>query len=384
MARAANRKKYSGKQIVKAGKILAFNESYEHAEITEQMDVLSYWRYCHERPLNEAFSVIQSVVAGYDRDAIYARRLKRSSSIISKLRRFESMSLRNMQDIGGCRAILGSEKKLQQVVRALRKRKEFRDGDGRTRSRDYLSKPKEDGYRSYHLIGKFKDEYGETRSIEVQLRTLIQHYWATALEIVDIFTGQALKSNQGQKEWHTFFRLVGDQFALMDRVHLIHTLTPVRKYQKYVKELSQSQPLIQGCREVQQISRKLEVKNTLQAYAGSLQVIDTRIDVNKKKGYFLLNFDREKRNVTVKAFEQSDAASAEGEYIAAEKEYANTSNNVVALVSTSNIGDIKEAYPNFFADSSYFAEHLELIEKVQLKKGLIERLIESTPKMRQR
>ena len=64
---------------------------------------------------------------------------------------------------------------------------------------DYIDNPKVDGYRGYHLIGAFPDKDGDRRLIEIQVRTSIQHDWATALEIVDLFTGQALKSNQGKK-----------------------------------------------------------------------------------------------------------------------------------------------------------------------------------------
>ena len=374
-------KKYSGKRIEKAGTILAGDTALEEAERSGQMDVLSYWRYCHERPLNEAFSVIQSVVVEFDREAIFARRLKRYNSIISKLQRFEKMSLKNMQDIGGCRAIVTNEKKLQQVVRRLRKMGEFRNANGKFRSKNYLKNPKEDGYRSYHIVGRFEDELGETKSIEVQIRTLIQHYWATALEIVDIFTGQALKSNQGEEQWRIFFREVSEQFAVMDKIHLFNALSDQEQYLEYSKGVRKSEDLMLSCSEIQKISKNLDVKTKLQAYAGSLQVINTKITIGEEVGFVLLHMDINKSTVTVTSFEENKASEAEEKYIAAEKQYAGSQNDVIALVSTTNIGDIKEAYPNFFADSSLFAKHLGYIENIQIQKGFFEKLIESTPNM---
>ena len=47
------------------------------------------------------------------KNAFFAKRLKRSNSIIAKLERFDDMRLKTMQDIGGCRAILVNEKKLR-------------------------------------------------------------------------------------------------------------------------------------------------------------------------------------------------------------------------------------------------------------------------------
>ena len=55
-----------------------------------------------------------------------AKRLKRAASIVNKLRRFNGMKLRSMQDIGGYRAILSNEKKVRKLVRALRKAKPLR------------------------------------------------------------------------------------------------------------------------------------------------------------------------------------------------------------------------------------------------------------------
>lgn len=377
------KKKYSGKKIEKAGLILAGDTALEESEMSDQMDILSYWRYCHERPLNEAFSIIQTVVIEFDREAIFARRLKRYNSIIAKLRRFDKMSLKNMQDIGGCRAIVSNEKRLQQVVRKLRKMREFRNSNGKFRSKDYLKKPKDDGYRSYHIIGRFRDEFGDTRSIEVQIRTLIQHYWATALEIVDIFTGQALKSNQGEEQWRTFFRLVSEQFAVMDKIHMFSTLSDREQFIAYSREAGASDDLRIGCSKIQKISNKLDVKTKLQAYAGSLDVINTQIAFGEEVGYVLLHMDIEESTVTVTSFEENKASEAEKKYIAAEKQYARSQNDVIALVSTTNIGDIKQAYPNFFADSSLFSRHLSYIENIQTQKGLFERFIESTPNLQQ-
>lgn len=49
------------------------------------------------------------------------------------------------------------------------------------------------------------------------------------------------------------------------------------------------------------------------------------------------------------------------EYVRLEKKYSAESDNVVALVSATAVGGIKEAYPNFFADSSNFLQHLTLV-----------------------
>lgn len=199
--------KYSGEQVNRAGEKLLLKDLYENeAEFSSVLDVLSYWRSEHDIPLKCAFETVQKAALGKDRKAIFAKRLKRIASITKKLRRFDSMALRNMQDIGGCRAIVTNQKKLLQILRDLKRLPQFKWPDGKYRIKDYITDPKDDGYRSVHIIGIFPGNFSAPRRIEVQLRTYIQHYWATALEIVDLFTDQALKSNQGDSEWRVFFK----------------------------------------------------------------------------------------------------------------------------------------------------------------------------------
>ncbi len=264
------------------------------------------------------------------------------------------MNLKNMQDIGGCRAVVASEKKLGQAVRELRKKPEFRAEDGSYRFKDYIKNPKEDGYRSYHFVGKFKDSEDNLKSIEVQLRTKVQHYWATALEIVDLYTDQALKSNQGDEDWKLFFVEVGKQLAIVDDIHLFETLNPNEKLNRYLAKLDEKQEYVDSCREVKRLLNKLKVKRKLEAFAGSLNIVDERLDQSPDAGYVLLKINTIKGNVTSKLFSEDDSEDAEAKYVEAEKEATQGNGLVVALVSSMAVGGVKEAYPNYFADSSEF------------------------------
>ena len=72
--------------------------------------------------------------------------------------------------------------------------------------------PKKDGYRSLHIIYEYKSDKCKTDynglRVEVQIRSRLQHLWATAVETVDFFTRQAIKFNEGIPDWADFFRLV--------------------------------------------------------------------------------------------------------------------------------------------------------------------------------
>src|SRR5690606_34815639 len=83
--------------------------------------------------------------------------------------------------------------------------------------KDYISHPKDDdGYRGIHLNYRYKNikntHYDGLR-IELQIRTKLQHIWATAVETVGIITSQSLKTREGEQRWIDFFALVSSAFA---------------------------------------------------------------------------------------------------------------------------------------------------------------------------
>ena len=85
---------------------------------------------------------------------------------------------------------------------------------------DYIANPKEDGYRSYHVILSYKGRGEATvydkRRIEIQVRTRLQHAWATAVEGVGVSLGQDLKGGHGDLDWLRLFRLASAEFAMLE------------------------------------------------------------------------------------------------------------------------------------------------------------------------
>ncbi len=360
-------KTYSGKQITRAGKEFEHLQDFIDNEdkFNEVMDALSYWRFCHETPLNKAWNVLKKTVTKHDKDALFAKRLKRFVSIHEKLNRFPNMTLRNMQDIGGCRAIVENEKKLYKSVRDLKKLKEFKTQGGKYRAKNYIKRSKPDGYKGYHLIGRFCEENGTPRNIEVQLRTSIQHYWATAVEIVDLFTGQALKSNQGDPKWEAFFREVSSQFSVMDNIPLFSKMGDNQRFVKYRDIVSKSPAHHNEIINIQKKYKSLKVSKKLLAFRNSIAFIDKKISKAPESGYILLKVNTEKGRIQATVFLESESEKAALSYIKAEKNAARNTDIVVALVSTSKLGGVKQAYPNFFADSYNFMQHLGIILTTQ-------------------
>lgn len=357
----------SGKQVLRTGEFLISTDTYlpeNEDKLSEAFGVLSYWRYSFEKPLENALEKIQKDIKQIDNSAIFAKRLKRLPSIVTKLRRFPKMNLKNMQDIGGCRIVLSNTKKLTQVSRLLRKMPEFHWEDG-FRIKDYIKKPKDDGYRGIHLIGKFPDSNGNDKKIEIQLRTRIQHHWATALEIIDLFTNQSLKTNQGSKQWSDFFSIVSNQFSLMDNIPVFEKLDLKDKKIQYFTRLAAQPESSRAVLDICDISRDLKVIDKLKAFANSLKVIDEKISTIEQPGYVMLEINLRDKSLEYIVFGEKESKDAEEQYSEKEKETAEYPYRIIALVYANALGGIKEAYPNFFADSTKFTEHLELITEAE-------------------
>jgi len=128
------------------------------------------------------------------------------------------MELARMQDIGGLRAIVESVTKVRELEKVYLE-SNFRHQLA-TPHKDYIQHPKSDGYRGIHLVYKYRSELApayDGLNLELQLRTRLQHAWATAVETMGTFLGQALKSGQGEGQWKAFFEVSSAAIALLEK-----------------------------------------------------------------------------------------------------------------------------------------------------------------------
>lgn len=70
----------------------------------------------------------------------------------------------------------------------------------------------------YQFYSDRKDTYNKNMFIEVQFRTKLQHMWATAVEMMGIYTNSNLKSSQGDYDILRFFELVSSIFAIEEKM----------------------------------------------------------------------------------------------------------------------------------------------------------------------
>lgn len=354
--------KFTTNAIKKAGKNLIKNPNDE-----KSLDILSYWRSDHIKPLDEATKLLKEISDSIDKHAIIAKRLKRTASIIRKLERFKDngMQLSTMNDIGGCRIVLSNTKKVYKLVKFLTLSNKFQLRN------DYIENPKPDGYKSIHLIGEFNNSNGEKRKIELQIRTRVQHSWATALEIVDLFTQQSIKTNMGNKDWSDFFLYLSKQFTLLERNNYLLSSKIESNYIKFIEDFkkSENEELRFSIYKVHTLIDKLNIINNFNLFKESLNITSSHLSQYKtQEGYILIKIDKltsgkeETFNVSSVFYPKKDLDEALEEYLRIEKNTLSGKAYVVALVSVDSISDIQNAYPNYFADSTKFIEYVLILK----------------------
>lgn len=344
-----NIKEFSKSKIDNAALILVDNKNHTALEIDESLEIVNNWKATHNYPLHVFKNRLKRVSEKIDKNALSVQRLKRISSILKKLNRKyggnkPTMKLTQMQDIAGCRVVMSDIKQ----VRALYE-KYYSNGDTKHKKvnvKDYISSPKLDGYRSIHVVYRYNSDKGKKEYngllIEIQIRSKLQHLWATAVETVDFFTRQAIKSNQGEEKWKTFFKLISSAFARMENSPII-SQTPQNEKELYLQ--------------IKELEKELQVIKKMKHWSDSVKYFDNF--KNKKNiQFYLLELDTVLERLNISAFTKREEKEALLAYSAAEKKIYNRNEYDVVLVSADNIKDLKKAYPNYFLDTKDFLRYL--------------------------
>lgn len=330
---------HSKSQVVKAGKTIK-NPSATADACRIALKVIDNWRASHAFPLQIFYCNLSRKYK--NTEYIIAQRLKRLNSIVAKLEREPTMSLWTMHDLGGCRVIVPTINEIYFVINQL---KESRIRHILRREYDYISTPKPSGYRSYHMVYEYRSDkktiYNRNMLIEIQIRTRLQHLWATAVEAMGLLTHQSLKSSQGETLVLRFFELCSSILAMLENTPIVPTATPTDKTAILA--------------EIKEIDAKSHLLHMLRACKVAVENLNAK--VRPRKGYYILILNYDTRRLSFKYYQTRQVEKANADYNSIENQAADNIDAV--LVSVDSFTTLKAAYPNYFSDIEEFVSIIE-------------------------
>lgn len=332
----------SRSQIINAGKTIR-NEDISNEERNSAIKVIDNWRAAHAFPMHVIYMHLRRMCS-QNEDVIVAERLKRLKSITNKLKREKAMNLWTMQDLGGCRVIVP---KIFDVYKYAKEYENSKKRHIQKKVNDYIANPKKSGYRSLHIVYQYHSDknvnYNKNMLVEIQFRTHLQHLWATAVETMDLFKQEAIKSGQGSSEVRRFFLLASAVFATIEQ-----------------------QPLPPNVpASLAEIKTEIDELNKKHKYLSFLSGVRVAVENQQKllnnytKGYYILILNYTAFKLSIRYFGTSRIEEATATYNNIEESISRNSANIDAvLVHVSSFKTLKSAFPNYFSDIGEFIDVL--------------------------
>lgn len=177
----------SASRVDRAGQTLRAGDSSDPDKLQQAFETLWEFRAEHSVPLTTAAMGLRSAVSSCGYPVKVSQRLKRFETIFNKLQRQPNLRLSQLQDVGGCRAVLPDVQAVMAVKDRLCDPRYARAREVK-RVTDYITSPRDSGYRGVHVMVTYRG-----RTVEIQLRTEVMHAWAVHVERLTQKYGQNLR-----------------------------------------------------------------------------------------------------------------------------------------------------------------------------------------------
>ncbi len=194
----------------------AGNNVRDKTYTADDLAVIDDWRAAHRAVLNTFQEMLRRRTRSTD--IVVAQRHKRKSTIIGKLDRLPNMQLSRMDDVAGFRLIFPSLEDLNNFRNTFHTARFSHKRRNEIDKYDYIKNPKATGYRGIHDVYVYDVNSDTGRSlkgllVEIQYRTLIQHSWATAVEVIGFITESQPKFEQGDTRYQEAMMLSSEILA---------------------------------------------------------------------------------------------------------------------------------------------------------------------------
>ena len=326
-------------KIDKAGIILTKDiESTENIqEYLELEQVFDEYRKAHLQPLTQTTLELQSWLGNYNTSYYIAQRLKRKPQIIRKLIRL-SVRVTQLQDIGGCRIIVETNKEVDRLHGYIQEKLSQQNDLELVRETDYRSKGRDDtGYRALHLILN-RSGY----KLELQIRSQIQHYWAESIERTSVVYGYHLKEKEGDPTVIQYFKKLSDNFAEIE----------AKREPTAIQKLDMDR-LQQEAERLIAVSDKNKV---FDSYVND-DIIKTLIEKENKRGVafnnWIIVFNWNAGSFVSWEVVDRDPDKAIKAYVDHERQFPAQDGYEVVLIGSSDVKTIRQTHSHYFGINSY-------------------------------
>ncbi len=236
-----------------------------------------------------------------------------------------------MDDIAGCRLIFDTIEDLNDFRKEINSSNFNHKLKNNLEKYDYIKSPKKSGYRGIHDIYSYdvkskKGEHLKGLLVEIQYRTLIQHAWATAVEVIGFITKSQPKFQKGDKRYEQCMSLASEILA-RGHEHLTGAHPELTNHELIKKFL--------------ELDEELHLTRTLTG----LNISESENSENKNR---ILIFNKN-GILIIKSY--ADATSALKELFRLEKEHPDLD---IVLVKADRSEDIRVAFRNYFSDAKDF------------------------------
>lgn len=305
-------------------------------------EVVNRWREAHLEPLQLALDAVHQNAA--ELHAPVAGRIKKFDTIVDKLARFPSAKLDRFYDIAGCRVVVTDLNELEMLCSRI---ESTLDCDvNQSRKRNYVAEGcrPESGYRGRHLILRFDGlECGLRLSVELQVRTEMQHLWATAVELYDRARGTRLKFGERNPTSWEFFRRASEVIRRLEEHEEVDA-----------GEIRRMFPISDGIAVSQRIIRELTEASEASTLVNS--------SLKDKFEFCVIDFVPSEQYMSLVSV---DSMSAIRQYSLHEKVTYLGEDDIdiphdTVLVRGQSADQLSMLYPNYFGDISPF---LRLVDK---------------------
>lgn len=167
--------------------------------------LMSVYEEAANQVYEELIQLKENLKELYDYDIInnVTKRIKSPESIVNKMKKknydlnYKNL-INNINDIAGIRVICPLKDNIYTVINIIKQMPNMKI----INSKDYISKPKESGYSSYHLIIEtpviIEDKEIPVK-VEIQLRTMAMDFWATNEHKMKYKTNKKLSALDSKK-----------------------------------------------------------------------------------------------------------------------------------------------------------------------------------------